>query len=447
MIKKGVPTSKDAINGLTELLIKEYHIKTMRDTDEIMVYYNGQYHVDGEKDIRSEVNEVFGDNYSAEIFKQILDKIRAATTIRREYFQEPPNKINLKNGVLDINTKKLAPHDSKYNFLYKLNIEYKPDLDCPAIKEFLHQVTANESDYQCLKEFIGYLLLSGYPFRVFLVLYGQGSNGKSSFIVLIRNFIGEDNVSVVSLQQLQTDRFAPARLYGKKANVFADIPPLRMKSTDIIKSLTGCTDKISGEKKFKDVFEFINVAKLIFSANQLPEVDDETEAFWNRVILIDFPHQFEGKSDDKDLIKKLTTSEELSGFLNFALEGLDQLLINGRFTYDYETTYDRWQKYTEVESPVHDFVENCIEVRMDASTTKEALYNAYVVYCHMTTKPPVSKNKFGRYLKNYPYVGESRPLIGDKQVEAWIGITLNKESIELLKAEKDKMKEEQDENT
>jgi hypothetical protein len=87
-------------------------------------------------------------------------------------------------------------------------------------------------------------------------------------------------------------------------------------------------------------------------------------------------------------------------------------------------------------------MENCIEVRINASVTKEALYNAYFVYCHMTTKPPVSKNKFGRYLKNYPYVGESRPLVGDKQVEAWIGITLRKESVELLKAEKDKMDEE-----
>jgi putative DNA primase/helicase len=99
-------------------------------------------------------------------------------------------------------------------------------------------------------------------------------------------------------------------LPDKKANVFADIPPLKLKSTDIIKSLTGYTDKISGEQKFKDTFEFVNGAKLIFSANQLPGVDDESDAFWNRVILIEFPHKFEGKKDDKELIKKLTTPED-----------------------------------------------------------------------------------------------------------------------------------------
>ncbi len=230
----------------------------------------------------------------------------------------------------------------------KLNIDYNPDQDCPVIKEFLQQVTANEDNSRCLQEYIGYTLLSGYPFHVFLVLYGTGSNGKSVFIHLLRTFLGEDNVSVVSLQQLQTDRFTPARLYGKKANVFADIPPLKMKSTDIIKSLTGYTDKITGEEKFEDTFEFVNGAKLIFSANQLPKVEDATEAFWNMVILIDFPHKFEGESEDKDLIKKLTTPEELSGLLNFALEGLKQLLKNGRFTYNHETTYERWQKYTEV---------------------------------------------------------------------------------------------------
>jgi putative DNA primase/helicase len=446
MKKKGVPTSKDAINELTDLLIKRYHIKTMRDTDEIMVYYDGRYHLSGEKDIRAEVNQVFGDNYSSKTYKHILDKIRAGTTIRRQSFKEPLNKINLKNGVLDINAKELDPHDPKYNFLYKLNIDYNSDQDCPAIKKFLREVTANEDDYQCLKEYIGYTLLSGYTFRVFLVLYGTGSNGKSVFIYLIRTFIGEDNVSVVSLQQLQTDRFAPARLYGKKANVFADIPQLKMKSTDIIKSLTGHTDKISGEKKFEDTFEFVNGAKLIFSANQLPKVEDETEAFWNRVILIDFPHKFEGELEDKDLIKKLTTLEELSGLLNFALEGLDQLLKNGRFTYDHETTYERWQKYTEVENPVHDFMENCIEVRADASVSKAGLYSAYKVYCYTANKPPVSKNKFGRYLKKYPYVGEGRPIVGDKQVEVWKGITLKEGVAESLKAEKDKMDEGEAEN-
>ncbi len=439
MKNKGIPVSKDAINDMTDLLINLYHIKTMKDTDQVMVYYSGFYHPDGEKDIRSEVNEVFGENYHSKIFEDILDKIQAATTISRAEFQEPLNKINLKNGVLDIRTKDLDMHNQDYNFLYKLNINYDPAKDCPAIKKFLNEVTANEDDFQCLQEYIGYTLLSGYPFRVFLVLYGTGANGKSIFIYLIRNFIGEENVSVVSLQQLQTDRFAPSRLYGKKANVFADIPPLKMKSTDIIKSLTGYTDKISGEKKFKDTFEFVNGAKLIFSANQLPEVDDETEAFWNRVILIDFPHKFEGSSEDKDLIKKLTTPEELSGLLNFALEGLDQLLKNVKFTYDHETTHERWQKLTKVENPVSEFMENCIEIRVDTSANKEALYNAYVVYCHMVTKAPVSKNKFGRYLKLYPYVGESRPSIGDKQVEVWTGITLKKESVELLKAEKGKM--------
>jgi putative DNA primase/helicase len=444
MKKKGVPVTSDAINELTELLIKRYHIKTMRDTDQIMVYYGGHYHLDGEKDVRADVNQVFGDYYSSKTYRHILDKIRAGTTIKRENFQEPLNKINLKNGVLDINTKELEPHDPKYNFLYKLNITYRPDQDCPVIKEFLHEVTANEDDSQCLQEYIGYTLLSGYPFRVFLVLYGTGSNGKSVFLYLIRTFLGEDNVSVVSLQQLQMDRFAPARLYGKKANVFADIPPLRMKSTDIIKSLTGYTDKISGEKKFEDTFEFVNGAKLIFSANQLPKVEDETEAFWNRVILIDFPHKFEGESKDNDLIKKLTTPEELSGLLNFALQGLGRLLKNGRFTYDHDTTYERWQKYTEVENPVHDFLENCIELRVDATVTKESLYDAYAVYCRVVKKPPISKNKFGRYLKNYPYVGEERPSIGDKQVEVWKGITLKKEVVESLKAEKDRMDEGQD---
>ncbi len=149
----------------------------------------------------------------------------------------------------------------------------------------------------------------------------------------------------------------------------------------------------------------------------------------------------------QDLIKKLTAPEELSGLLNFALQGLDRLLNNGKFTYGHETTCERWQKYTEVENPVHDFMENCIELRVDAAITEEALYDAYVVYCHVVEKPPISKNKFGRYLEKYPYMGEGRPHVGDKQVEVWKGITLKEGITELLKAEKDRMNEEDAENT
>jgi len=72
-------------------------------------------------------------------------------------------------------------------------------------------------------------------------------------------------------------------------------------------------------------FPFVNRAKLTFSCNVVPEVYEDTTAFFRRWIIIQFPHTFDSAKADKDLPKKLTTAEEFSGILNFALEGLNRL--------------------------------------------------------------------------------------------------------------------------
>jgi putative DNA primase/helicase len=107
-------------------------------------------------------------------------------------------------------------------------------------------------------------------------------------------------------------------LYGKLANIYADLPAIALKETGIFKMLTG-GDTISGEHKFKPRFYFKNYAKLIFSCNQIPQTPDDSDAFYRRWIIVNFPHQFldaDQNTDknlvaDKNLLAKLTTTSEL----------------------------------------------------------------------------------------------------------------------------------------
>ena len=144
---------------------------------------------------------------------------------------------------------------------------------------------------ETVKAFIGYALAGSHKdFQHYMILYGNGGEGKSTFLGKITEIIGKSNVSDVSLDDLsdqEAAKFTTSKLYHKAANIFADISPKFMKQTNIIKVLTG-GDTITAQFKHKDPFEFRNEAKMIFSANELPAFKDFTDGFKRRPIIVTF---------------------------------------------------------------------------------------------------------------------------------------------------------------
>ncbi len=165
-----------------------------------------------------------------------------------------------------------------------------------------------------------------------MLCIGKGSNGKSTFLRIIDHLLGSKNISHISLQDLAGDRFASAGLYGKLANTFADLKSDKLVSTGNFKMLVS-GDYIRAQKKFQNPFEFQNYAKLIFSANEIPQSEDRTYAYFRRWIILFFEKVYEGDDNDTELVYKLTTPEELSGLLNLALIALRQLIKDNQFVH------------------------------------------------------------------------------------------------------------------
>ena len=152
-------------------------------------------------------------------------------------------------------------------------------------------------DVEVVLDFIAYCLWRHYKFHVWLLFNGAGQNGKSTLINLIEALLGKHNVAGESLQRLLDNRFSVANLYHKLANVDADLSGDNLKNTGILKKLTG-NDLFPAENKFERPFYFKSYAKLIFSCNEMPKTEDITDAFFRRLIIINFNKQFFGAIAD-----------------------------------------------------------------------------------------------------------------------------------------------------
>ena len=274
------------------------------------------------------------------------------------------------------------------------------------------------------QEFAGYCLLRSAKYHKALLLIGGGRNGKSTYLRVITCLLNPKNVSNTPLQLLTTSRFALGELYGKLANIAGDLPAIALKETGTFKAVVA-GDDIRGERKFMDEYTFRPYAKLMFSCNEVPATPDDSDAFFERWIMVNFPNQFldDDPKTDKDLEEKLTTQKELDGIFLWALEGLKRLLNNKRFSGS-RTIEDTRNEYTQASNPVKAFVEKYLEPSFDGSITKDEVFRLFTEYCRKNKIPLITKNKLSMELTNYIPAKSDRTKIEGKTVRIWRGITI-----------------------
>jgi putative DNA primase/helicase len=392
---------------MARYIMRLHTFKTFQDTKQILVYNpkSGRYRFNGDAIIKGLAQKTLEEHSLSKqatihYMNEVMGYIERATYVPRSKFNNSKRFTNVKNGRLDLDTMKLYKHSPKFLSTFRIPVEFDPSAECPRIRSFLNQIVSKE-DIPVLKEVFGWCLDVRSPIQRAFLFMGEGSNGKSKFLGLLREFLGPKNCAALPLQAFSTNRFATSKLFGKLANIYPDLPSTRLTDSSLLKALTG-GDAVTAEEKFKTGFEFINSAKLLFSANKPPVIEDDSRAFWRRMIIIDFPNVFVGKQRDPDLLQKLTTPEELSGLLNIAIEGLKRLRDNGDFTYNKSWQNSR-EKYTRLSDPIGVFVEQKCVFDVIEEISKPSLFKAYVSFCAEKSIPAGTKQAFGHTLKKkYP---------------------------------------------
>ena len=376
--------------------------------------------------LRNKSTIILGDLTTPQRINATVTYIKDITYTPNERQEPPLELINLKNGVYNIKTKELTKHTPKHFFLGVLPVAYNPESKCPTIKRFLREITENEKDALGLEEFAGYCLYRDMPVHEAFMLLGDGRNGKSTYIRLLRSLLGKDSLTNYSLQALTERPFLVIQLLGKLANTFADLPSKGINNTGIFKALTG-NDEITGEKKFvQGGINFTSYAKLIFSCNQIPKNDDDdTDGYWSRWLTLRFPHQFPADSDKcKPKILEEELLPELEGFLNLALIGLNRLKNNNwRFSND-ETIKMKREKQIKSSDPLKYFVETRVEETnsLNDRIFKEDFYSEYVLFVQeQKLRTPKTIGVVSKELRRLlPNITDMKA--GNKTV--WVGIKI-----------------------
>jgi len=244
------------------------------------------------------------------------------------------NKLNMANGVLDMDTLTLSHHTDGLGFRYVLPFDYDPTATCPVFDSILHKVTLGDEQMKLLLlEYMAYSI-SGMDSAIgqkALILTGEGSNGKSVFLDILKHLVGKDNYCTLSMGTEINKLENRYQLEGKLFNISEETPSNAMVEGSIFKALvTG--GEVQARKLYCDSYSMKNNAKIIMACNELPPTTDSTHGMFRRLLIVPFSATFSKSDADYDPLIKKKAFAEASGIFNKVIAVLPALRDRGFFS-------------------------------------------------------------------------------------------------------------------
>ena len=390
--------------------------------------------------------------------QSLLEKLVLADT---DDFDTMPDLLNVVNGVLNLRTGELLPHDArKYKFTYCIPYAYDPTADYTEWLSFLGTVTGVQDKngiYHVDREMLDWLQMAvGYSLTghtteacVFYI-YGPTRSGKGTFTQTLQRLLGKPLAAGIDFQVLVANREADAQNFA-----LAPLKPCRMVvgsepgkyerfNEAKLKLLTG-EDVVRCSFKRQDHFEFVPQFKIWLSSNWPFNADTADDAAWGRARVIEFPNSFLG-NEDKHLKARLQSDEGMAGVLAWAVEGAKRWYAERDGLRTPPAVVRAGKEQREAQDYIQQFLDECV-VAGDAQAEfveARALYAAYKKWCEGELTPQKSRSfslsiqakgfEYGRSYVNVRqlYMDEDGQMQGRKQVRGYHGLRLNAVGQDLL---------------
>ena len=309
----------------------------------------------------------------------------------------PSRCIVVENGILDVEAllngadEVVFPHTPDLFALNALPFAFDSDAECPTWDRVLERILPDEDSRQFLREWFGYCLTPETWLQKFVVMVGDGANGKSVVCSTLGKLLGEENVSAVPIERFRDTHNLVGTL-GKLANVVAEFEEIDRATEGSLKSFVSA-DPMEFNPKYKPTFTARPTARLVAATNNLPVMRDKSWGPYRRMILLNFGVRIPESEQDPHLVEKLKA--ELSGILNWGLVGLFQLLNRGAILEPSSSVALR-EEYRRACNPARVFLDERLHCVPTGSVSKREVYQEYRSFCLGGGYKPLNEAHFAR---------------------------------------------------
>jgi P4 family phage/plasmid primase-like protien len=412
----GIPAQRqDAILGLVEQLEGAYTFATLTDTGEIHRHdeARGIYCGNAEVVIKGDLQK-YCPKISRATVDEVVEKIRQRHYTPRSEFDNDSNWLHVGNGWVNVNTKEFKGHSPELLSLFTFPHSYEQEAKNPEQLEFFAQIF-EEDDLPAVQKFFGYLLLPDHRYKKAFLGIGPKDTGKSKFAELVERFAGM--VSHVTLHDMDRHSHNVVKITESLVNTASEVSKYKLKDVSLFKAITG-GDEATFRAIYGEPFECRVRSKILVVTNDKPNFDDMDKTFIERWVVFKFTNVFKAGEDmDPNIMERLTTPAEMSGLLNYAIEGLAMLQKDGYF---------KREAWEDVKADWDSLDSKIAEYHKDHIITKEGAFiptgELYEDYCKHT-ESPLSDKMFGRELKKFGVLRKKQRIVG-RPTWVYEGITI-----------------------
>ena len=352
-----------------------------------------------------------------------------AITVRSEDLDQNPWLLNCQNGTIDLRTGKLKPHDPKDYITRICAAAYKPDCAIPLWMQLMEKITGGDKEYiRYIQKALGYALTGDISEQAIFILYGTGSNGKSTmlniFAALLNGYAQSTSSDTFMQKKNESVNNDIARLKGARFVSAIEMEEGKRMAESLIKSMTG-GDKLVTRFLYGEFFEYVPQFKVFLAVNHKPDIRDTTNSIWRRIKIMEFNNTFTEQERDKNFPTKIM-AKELPGILAWAVQGCLDWQQNGINAPDIVEAATRAYK-EEMDSFSHFFNECCV-VREGARVSNKMLRAKYDEWCAENGERGLTQRPFSRKLRERGYDTRNSSPTGTAE---WHGFTLRGEAARL----------------
>lgn len=331
----------------------------------------------------------------------MIQDARDFYSIRPGELDQQAHGINLRNGFLPFDTFTLQAHDPEMLLTKVAGVSYDPEASSELIKKTISEIMeGNQAKIDYIQMLFGYSLTADTSQEQAYLFHGSTSrNGKSTLLDTFGELMGDYAATIAPESLARRERNARnasgdiARLEGVRFLHMAEPPKNMLFDVALLKTLLG-RDKIVARAMYEAEREFFPEFKLFINTNHLPHVSDDTIFASERLKVVTFDRHFEPEEQDRKLKQRLKQPANLSGFLNWCLDGLRKYQAAGeiiREPFEVETATNNYRLASDKFGA---FIEDCLMPCIGVNVSVKDAYIAFSVWCRDNGYGTESKGNF-----------------------------------------------------